>query len=460
MSSRFSMKSFLLVATLLLCILSGCGRVENSLAAGAQSQPHSTNATQESCEAARATKNMHADQIAYTVSWDAVATDADNNQGKSALYVSALNVATGKLLWRKAPAAISAMFQSSQQQVVDGVLYIATSNGQKILVLAVDTHDGHAIWQHAESGNGVSTMAICSGRVYLNLSNVTIKVLQASDGKVLWSFADKNTSLSNLIPTTSSLYTLALQMSTSGGMQWSVIALNAENGKITWQKAYKVQSGLRLSLVSNEQAVYVINQVPANPSHDPAVPINTVQALDGKSGKVIWSAKMPPNMEQINVLKAGNTIYLNGQNLLNQNTSLLVALNASDGKQLWLREHSYTPIAILDSENLYGYKGYAPSDDPQGKKQFCSLDSKTGQDRWCVTSLQPNEFSLSATQDTVIIEETLQPGPLTLLQNIYGVSKQSGKLLWKLPWKSSSPSVTTVTLVTVMEGQRYQTIVA
>jgi hypothetical protein len=158
-------------------------------------------------------------------------------------------------------------------------------------------------------------------------------------------------------------------------------------------------------------------------------------------------------MEQITVRGVGATLYLNGQSQLDQNQSLLVALQAGNGKRLWLRQHTYDQISVLDGQNLYGYKGYASSEMPQGKKLICLLDSTTGTDRWCMDSLQPSLFGLSATHDVVIIEEVLQPGPLTLVQNLYGVSKQDGKMMWKLPWKSSLASVQTLTLVTVVENQ-------
>ncbi|HEY0753138.1 MAG TPA: PQQ-binding-like beta-propeller repeat protein [Ktedonobacteraceae bacterium] len=151
--------------------------------------------------------------------------------------------------------------------------------------------------------------------------------------------------------------------------------------------------------------------------------------------------------------QAGDTLYLEGQYLLDQKRSLLLALNVSTGKQLWLREHSYDQITVLDGQNLYGYRGYAADADPQGKKQLCLLDSTTGKERWCVDSLQPSLFSLSATRKIVIIEETLRPGPLVLSQHLYGVNKQNGQIIWKLPWISSSPSAQTLTLVTVMQQQ-------
>ena len=352
------------------------------------------------------------------------------------------------------------MYQSSLQQVVDGVLYIAASNGQNIIVMAVNTQDGHAIWQRAEKWGGVSTMDICAGKVYLSLNNSVIKALQASNGKLLWSYSGKNVSVLKLVLTTKVVYALDMQMKAPASINWFVTALGTDNGNLLWRKSYGTQQGSRPSLIANGQAAYMIKQIPSQSSGDPMVPISSVQALDAESSKVLWTANMPPNMEQINVLKVGTTIYLDGQYLQDQKMSLLVALNANDGKLLWQRKHGYDQITALNGQDLYSYKGYAMDDNPQEKKQLCSLDSMTGKERWCVDSLQPSQFSLSTTQDTVIVEEVLQPGPLTLIQNIYGVSKQNGKILWKLPWKSSSPSVVTVTLVTVVEGQSFTSLQA
>jgi outer membrane protein assembly factor BamB len=203
----------------------------------------------------------------------------------------------------------------------------------------------------------------------------------------------------------------------------------------------------------------VLKQVQAKPAQDPMTPVASIQALDGKSGQVIWTAHMPPNMEQIRALQVGQTLYLNGQNLVAPNQSLLLALNASNGKPFWQRQHSYNQVTVLNEQDLYGYKGYGPGDDPQGQKQLCSLDGATGRDRWCVESLQPSQFSLGTTRDILLVEETLQPGPMTLIQHIYGISKHDGKILWKLPWKSSSPTVVTLTLVTVVEGQSFESLV-
>ena len=69
-------------------------------------------------------KHAEASSVAYTVSWEAVGAEADTNR-RQALHVSALDATSGKLLWQKAPVKISALYQSSVQQVVDGVLYIA-----------------------------------------------------------------------------------------------------------------------------------------------------------------------------------------------------------------------------------------------------------------------------------------------------------------------------------------------
>ena len=185
---------------------------------------------------------MSTNRIAYTVSWDAVATDADNNRGKSTLHVSALDVANGKLLWQKAPGQISAMYQSSLQQVVDGVLYIVATTSQKVMVIAVNTRDGHTIWQREEKWGGVSTMNICADKVYLKRSYYGIKALQTSDGKVVWSYTNNNGFVSDLLATTKTAYVMEQTARKSGNStRSSVIALGTDNGRLLWRKSYTEQ---------------------------------------------------------------------------------------------------------------------------------------------------------------------------------------------------------------------------
>src|SRR5689334_5449759 len=115
-----------LSAAFLLCMLAGCGYQGAAASTGAVvAQNNRSQKSADSCPAEGETQSVSTSNIVYTVSWDAVAKDADSNQGTSALHISALDVKSGMLLWQKAPAKISAMYQSSLQQVVDGVLYIA-----------------------------------------------------------------------------------------------------------------------------------------------------------------------------------------------------------------------------------------------------------------------------------------------------------------------------------------------
>lgn len=449
-------KKRIIVAAVLLCgLLAGCGYQGT----GSQSQASGTSKAR--CPTEDTLSHAETSAVAYVVSRDAVGADADANRGVSALHVSALDVGSGNVLWQVAPAKVSTLYQSSFQQVVDGVLYIAGIGSQSTLVLAVDTRDGHAIWHTTEKQSGVSMMRVCAGKVYLVYDNAGVMALQTSTGNVLWNYSRKKNVLgSSAVITTRAVYQIELQPARSGSISQAIIALGADDGKIMWRKSYGMQQGASLSLVANGSAVDVLNQVPSHPFQDPTAPIASVQALDGESGKVLWHASMPANMEQITTLRVGETLYLNGQDLLDQSRSLLVALDASTGMQLWLRTHNYDQLTLLDGQDLYGYQGYAPSDNPQGKKQLCLLDSATGKNRWCLDRLQPNLFSLSATRTTVIVEETLQPGPLTLMQNLYGVNKQTGQILWKLSWKSSSTSVQTLTLATVMENQGFMSVVA
>lgn len=405
-------------------------------------------------------KQPQGSSVVYTVSWEAVAEDADTNQGISALHVSALDTTSGKLLWRKAPAKVSSMYQSSIQEVLDGVLYIAGSGSHSTLVLAVDTRDGHAIWQHTEKQEGVSAMRLCADTVYLKIGHVEIVALHAANGQVLWCYKEEVHVSEDFVVTMQAVYLMKWQPTGLGRMRTSVIALDAEHGNVLWSQPYDQPQGSRFSLVANGAAVSLITQVQSSSFSDPMrAPVSHVQALDGANGQVLWQAQMPPDVGPIKVLSVGATIYLNGRDLLNQHQSLLMALSASDGKQLWLCKHHFDQITVLGAQDLYGYQGYAPGADPQGKKRLCLMDGPTGKERWCVDNLKPSPFSLSATQEIAIIEETIQPGPLALIQNLYGIRKHDGTILWKLPWKSSSPSVQTLTLVTVLEQQSFTKIV-
>lgn len=352
------------------------------------------------------------------------------------------------------------MYQSSQQQLVDGVVYIASQSSQRSLVLAVDTRDGHALWQHEEQSQGISAIPVCAGKLYLLGDGTKLQALRITDGRVLWSYKDPKSFLMDSVVTPQAISLLKGQLTSSGNEGVSVIMLGANTGQVLWEKSYSGHPAWSLSLLVHEQKLSVLKQVPAKASGDSLTPIASVQALDGKSGHIIWTASMPPNMEQIRAVQLGTILYLNGQNLRSPTQSLLLALNVSTGKQLWQRQQSYNQITLLGEQDLYGYKGYGPDDDPLGPKQLCSLNGMTGRDQWCVQSLQPSQFSGSSTQDILLVEEVLHPNPMTLVHSIYGIRKHDGKVLWKLPWKSSSPSVVTLTLVTVIEGQRFERVVA
>ncbi|HET8846615.1 MAG TPA: PQQ-binding-like beta-propeller repeat protein, partial [Ktedonobacteraceae bacterium] len=169
------LKGLLLLSLSLTGLMSlvGCGYQNGLTGSNPQGEPNvDAQKPAGSCPDAEATSNDESkSKTAYIVSWDAVATDADNNQGNSVLVVSALDIATGKTLWKKSPIKVSGMYQSSQQQVVDGVLYIVSTNSQSALMLAVDTHDGRAIWQREEKQKNVALLGICASKLYLEIDS-------------------------------------------------------------------------------------------------------------------------------------------------------------------------------------------------------------------------------------------------------------------------------------------------
>lgn len=92
---------------LLLVFLLACGYNGTTGNSGTPGQTSKT--LPGSCPQEETKTSAVTDTVVYAVSWDAVAKDADNNQGVSALHVSAVDTSNGKLLWQKAPANVSTL---------------------------------------------------------------------------------------------------------------------------------------------------------------------------------------------------------------------------------------------------------------------------------------------------------------------------------------------------------------
>ncbi|GHO78996.1 hypothetical protein KSD_67670 [Ktedonobacter sp. SOSP1-85] len=405
--------------------------------------------------------------IQYAVSWDANPQEADNNQGLSRLHVTAFDTSTGHIRWQREPLKVKDMYQSSEQRIVDGVLYITSSSQHSALLLALDIRDGHLLWQRETEETGFNTMQFCKGTIYQN-TETTVQALQISNGQVRWSYKSP-AFLSGLVTTSTAVYIVETEINaqSQNGQRRFATALDTAQGKVLWRKAYTTANDSNtFKLIVTREAVLAINQVASDPST--SSPITSVQALQPETGKSIWTLPMSMFNQPSSVTALGDTLYLNGQNQLYNPKAhpasephqdmLLMALDAHTGKLRWQREHNYEQFTFLSEQELYAYKGYR-GDGSTTKKTLCALDTATGKDRWCIDSLQPSLFSLSANKDMLIVVETLQPSPLSLQQNLYAINKRDGKILWHHPWQSSAPSLVTLTLCTVGSNQNTNRLV-
>ncbi|GHO50358.1 PQQ-binding-like beta-propeller repeat protein [Ktedonospora formicarum] len=457
--------TYSLIALLFMYLLAGCGSQE-----GASTKATSTPSPQK--QEARCSINNNNNQSAHTlyaVSWDAIAKDADNNQGTSTLHVTAFDTQTGKQLWQKVPTQITTMYQSSRQKVVDGVLYILASTYQKpTLLLAVDTKDGHLLWQREYKQSDIQIFEICAGQIYLAMAptdtnakpTVSLHALSAKDGEERWVYASEEMRfLSSLIATKETLFATELRINTD---QINVIALHPEDGKVSWRKEYYNKGeGEKFKLLATETSVIIIRQIDPNPTYTGISHITSVQGLEPSSGKVTWETHMPVDVGAMNAVALGVQLYLSGLNFNPKapkgQEAILMRLDVNTGKLLWHRFHNYNQLTLISSqEMIYAYKGYGNVPTPQ--KELCALDPASGKEHWCQKTLQPSLFSLNTSQNTVIAVEAIQPGPMELHQNLVALSKQDGHVLWQQRWKTGSSKDTTVTLVTTAEGQDTQTI--
>jgi len=152
----------------------------------------------------------------------AAATVAHGVVYASSNVLSAIDAATGALLWR-APGA----YFGSSPAVAKDVLYVGSERG----LSAIDPTTGSTIW-YFETDDPVSSPAVLHGVVYFECNDGTIRALNASTGALIWSrplTTDGNDN-SYASPAVARGVVYAAM---GDGRLW---ALNATTGEVRWSR--------------------------------------------------------------------------------------------------------------------------------------------------------------------------------------------------------------------------------
>ena len=247
----------------------------------------------------------------------------------STITLQALRVQDGSVIWqRTVDTSISYVGESA------GIVYLSTSaiivdvnnttptSGQNRLD-AIRVSDGAVLWSH-ESANALEVVEtvdsegdtlICSTLSLADSntqSSFNIDVLSRKDGKEIW---HKNAMLPIAPVKQDILYTTS-----QTDANFTVAALQPNNGSILWQKTFATEQHIEES----GSALYLISSPQDTGSQQNNV---IITMLNMRDGSIQWQKKIPGYMASL----AGNIIYTIGDGSLD-------TWQATDGSHLWQRE--------------------------------------------------------------------------------------------------------------------------
>jgi outer membrane protein assembly factor BamB len=219
------------------------------------------------------------------------------------------------------------------------------------------------VWKQKGLGGGYSTPAVAGGRIYGMSYQGNDEVVWARDeatGGPLWTtrIAAKGRVDSNEGPRSSP--TVDGDRVYAVGVQGDLACLDASTGKLVWSKNYKRDfRGQMMSGWGYSESVLVDgDKVVGTPGADAAA----LAAFDKKSGRVIWTARVPD---------AGGAGYASAmpaevggvRMYINWLGSKLVGVSAKDGQLLWENSRPYNstaniPTVIVKGNLVFASTGY------------------------------------------------------------------------------------------------------
>lgn len=258
--------------------------------------------------------------------------------------VEALEAATGKLRWRR---ELGGGFEFAGELVVDGATVYASlsaerAQGQPLpaesgMVKALDVQSGKVRWQRALQDTP-SMVASADGRVFVMASQQFgghLFALNASDGSVAWDYVsdaplsrggDAQNGPSNA-PTVvgGRVYAQATERNADGTANLKLLALNAGDGSVAWQRQ---TGGIAATPAFNQSGDTLCLS-----AYDTVAGTSTILGLAASSGTARWSITAMQGVVS-GCAASGDAFYL-AQRSSNRQTGSVFALSSQDGRQLW-----------------------------------------------------------------------------------------------------------------------------
>jgi outer membrane protein assembly factor BamB len=315
----------------------------------------------------------------------------------SPTYLYALDARSGEERWR---FPCPSRYSPGGPAVSEGVVYIGGYDGY---LYALDTETGQEIWKF-QSGGGddtrYSSPVVADGVVYFG----SLYALDAASGQVKWDceatgvamhFYSSPAVSDGLVYFDTNAGYFGSDVLTSGG---SLYALDAQTGQEKWTSKPDDRFWPTFSPVVSDGVVYFGNEGPPNTVGDY---LHAFDAQTGEEkwvyendrGEIKWSSPAVSGGVVYLLYETYDSIYrtydwLTGANKAN---ALLVALDATSGRELWQFgvANAVCCIEPWSSPSISGNVVYLHTCQLEGDRLH-ALDASTGEELWTwLTSLAP-----------------------------------------------------------------------
>jgi eukaryotic-like serine/threonine-protein kinase len=263
----------------------------------------------------------------------------------------AVDAVTGTQVWKD---SLAGDFQYNSPQLVDGVLYTASTIG---VVYGLDPATGTIKWQFQAGGPVATTPAVVNGTVYFGCDDHNFYAVDLATAQLKWEFAVGG-------PTDSGPTVLNGIVYFAGG-DGNMYALDAGSGAVVWKFNLNGVVGMAAPLVVNG-LVYIGSRS------------DSLYALDATSGNKIWSALTDGYTLELSSPAIGSGLVYVGAE-----SGSLFAFNATTGAQQW---KSLINASIYDQPCIYNNTVYVTADDGT----LDALNAQTGALLWQVASIYAN----------------------------------------------------------------------
>ncbi len=146
-------------------------------------------------------------------------------------YTYAFQASSGTLLWKHDTSGAA-----SVPVVVDDTVYVGSGT-----IYALNTKDGSVRWSYATSDVVSTSPVIVNGVLYVGSYDAHVYALNAATGARLWQYATGGRVYVDPIVANGTVFFDA------GDDETTLYAVNAQNGKLVWQKSMLVASSLAFS---------------------------------------------------------------------------------------------------------------------------------------------------------------------------------------------------------------------